>query len=567
MDRITKSLLDEFVTQNSLQSLNEEKTFEHFAGYISTSIHYSESFSTDDINVGAGDDCGIDCISIIANGNLITEVDEIDNLIELNDYLDVILVFVQAEKSSSFDMQKIGQFGFGVQDFTSEKPRLSQNASIKQKRSILNRIFSFSGKFKKGNPQCFLYYVTTGKWTGDQNLVSRKDSVINDLDNTNLFKKVVFECIDANAIQDLYRKTKNTIAKEIVFTSKTVYPDIAGVEQAYIGLLPIAEFLKLIENEDGEIVSSLFYDNVRHWQDWNPVNTEIKETLEGEITQFYFPLLNNGITIIAKQISTTGNRFIIEDYQIVNGCQTSYVLHETKASLNENVVVPIRLISTQDIEIRNSIIKATNRQTAVPEEQLYAMADFPKMLESYFPTFDGTKKLYYERRSRQYNDDDSIEKVRIINMNTLIKAFASMFLELPHRTSRNYKAILQTIGTEILNKDHVPEMYYVSAYAHYRLEYLFRSQYISSEFKSARYHILMAYRMLSNSDELPRRNSHEMTKYCNKIMETLWDEERYRELFRVATEVILKVENGNTSADNIRTEPFTEGVRALLKKA
>jgi len=161
MDRITKSLLDEFVTQNDLQPLAESKAFEHFAGYLVTSIHYNESFSTDDINVGAGNDCGIDCISIIANGSLVTEVEEIESLVELNDYLDVILIFVQSEMSSSFDMAKIGQFGFGVQDFVSEKPKLPQNSLVKKKSRILNKIFSFSSKFKKGRGLILEFRLTS----------------------------------------------------------------------------------------------------------------------------------------------------------------------------------------------------------------------------------------------------------------------------------------------------------------------------------------------------------------------------------------------------------------------
>jgi hypothetical protein len=40
-----------------------------------------------------------------------------------------------------------------------------------------------------------------------------------------------------------------------------------------LGLLPASEFLKLVENESAEIRSAIFYDNVRHWQEWNPVNT------------------------------------------------------------------------------------------------------------------------------------------------------------------------------------------------------------------------------------------------------------------------------------------------------
>ncbi|MEX1133055.1 MAG: AIPR family protein, partial [Flavobacteriales bacterium] len=441
MDRITKSLLDEFVAQNGLTNVPEETAFEHFTGYLVTSQHYTETFMPDEIHVGAGGDCGIDSISIIVNGCLISHADEIADLSETNGYLDATFIFNQAERSSAFESQKVGQFHFGVNDFLSETPSLPQNKYVKEKCEIVNEIFKQSSKFKKGNPQCFLYYTTTGKWLDDANLKSRKDSVIKDLQSLNLFRKIDFSFVDAENIQILFRSTKNAISTEVNFPERTVLPELPGIEQAYLGFLGAHEYLKLIENSNEEIITSIFYDNVRHWQDWNKVNVEIKETLENAEKNIYFPLLNNGVTIIAKKIIPTGNRFVLEDYQIVNGCQTSYVLHESRNFLTPGILIPVRIIATNNAEIRNSIIKATNRQTEVTEEQIFALADFPKKLEVYFPTFDGHKKLFYERRSRQYNSDEAIEKVRVVNMTALVRSYASIFLDLPHRTTRNYKAL------------------------------------------------------------------------------------------------------------------------------
>jgi hypothetical protein len=560
MDRITKSLLDEFVNQNGLELLAEESAFEHFTGYIVTSKHYTESFSSDDIHVGAGNDCGIDSISIVVNGCLVTEPEEVEDLSETNGYLDVTFIFNQAERSSSFESAKIGQYAYGVNDFFKTTPSLPQNDEVKKKFKIANEIFLRSSKFKKGNPQCYLYYTTTGKWVGDANLTARRDSVIKDLQDLTLFRKVDFEFVDAGKIQTLFRETKNAISTEINFPERNVLPELPGIEQAYLGLLNSLEYLKLIQNSNEEVITSIFYDNVRHWQEWNPVNKEIKDTLENDSEKIYFPLLNNGVTIIAKRIIPTGNKFVVEDYQIVNGCQTSYVLHESKQHLNSNILIPIRLISTDNPEIKNSIIKATNRQTEVTEEQLFALADFPKKLETFFPTFEGNKKLFYERRSRQYNSEEDVEKVRVINMTTLVKAYSSFFLGFPHRTSRNYKALLKLIGGEIFNKDHKLEMYYVSAFAHYKLEYLFRSGIVSSKMKSARYHLLYLFRLLVNNTSLPRPNSHEMGRYCETIMAALWDDNIVKQKFTEAATIIDQIAGGNFHNDNIRTEPFTKKV-------
>ena len=566
MDRITISLLNEFIKQNELFNFQEDTAFEHFCGSLVVSRHYSDSFPSEDIHVGAGGDCGIDCIGVVVNGCLVTEPEEINDLSERNGYLDVVFVFIQSERSSSFDSAKVGQFGFGVKDFFSESPSLVQNEKVKNFTKITEEILNRSSKFKKGNPVCHLYYVTTGKWQDDTNLIARKNMVIQDLQGLNIFELVSFEFVDATNLHKLYREFQNAISQEIVFNNRNVIPDIPGVEQAYLGLLPATEYLKLIENENQEIISSLFYDNVRDWQEWNSVNNEIKKTLEEDKSKIYFPLLNNGTTIVAKRINPTGNKFLLEDYQVVNGCQTSYVLHEMRSYVSEDILIPVRIIATQDENIRNSIIKATNRQTPIAEEHLFALSDFPKKLEAYFPSFEERYRLYYERRPRQYHSQTNVEKVRIINMTIVVRSFASMFLDLPHRTTRNYKSLLKMVEEEIFHKDHRLEPYYVASYAHYKLEYLFRSQAIEPKFKVARYHLLMAFRKLINKESLPNFNSHEMSRLCSVMMNKLWNDDEAKEIFKRAVKLVSDVSDGNLNRDNVRTEPFTKRLNNEIEK-
>ena len=57
-------------------------------------------------------------------------------------------------------------------------------------------------------------------------------------------------------------------------------------------------------------------------------------------------LLNNGVTIVADSISKTGDTFTIEDYQIVNGCQTSHVLcnFNNAGGPTGPIQIPVKLI-------------------------------------------------------------------------------------------------------------------------------------------------------------------------------------------------------------------------------
>ncbi len=557
MDRITKSLVSQFVDENGLNALPEDKAFEHFTAYLITSEHFTDSFQTEDVVVGEGADTGIDAITIIVNGSIVNDPEEIDDLASTNGYLDATFVLVQSERSSGFSTAKIGQFGYGANDFFSEEPTLPQNDDVALKFRIANEIYSKSSLFRKGNPRCFLYYATTGTWTDDQNLSARRDSVKADLDSLSIFREVSFDCYGADKLQELFQESKNAISTEITFSERTTFPDINGVEQAYLGLLPATEYLKLIQNTNEEIISSLFFDNVRDWQEWNPVNSEMMSTLENEEERYFFPIMNNGVTVVCKNINPTGNKFRIDDYQVVNGCQTSHVLYQAKEHLSDQVMIPMRLIATTDENIKNTIIKSTNRQTPVSEDQLFALSDFPKKLEAFFPTFDGKKKLYYERRSRQYAAESSVEKVRVINMTTLVRAFASIFQELPHRTTRNYKTLLRNIGDDIFNSEHKLEVYYLSAFAHYRLDYLYRSQTIAADLKPARYHLLLGFRLLNADRSLPRLNSQDMARYCNSLLELLWDDNNFAESFIQCAQVVLDIADGNLHRDNIRSETFT----------
>jgi hypothetical protein len=224
-------------------------------------------------------------------------------------------------------------------------------------------------------------------------------------------------------------------------------------------------------------------------------------------------------------------------------------------------MVPLRLIATQDEEVIASIVKATNRQTEVKEEQLIALSDFQKKLEAYFLTFNEPNRLYYERRSRQFNNVPGIEKTRIVTPANLIRAFASMYLEEPHRTTRTYRALVEKVGTDIFAPEHKLEPYYACALALYRLEYLFRNQVLESKLKPARYHILLAARLLAAPERPPLMNSHAMARYSDKLIELLSDPARAENLLVRAARTVDATAQGNFHRDHIRTQPFTEELR------
>lgn len=516
MDRIVQSYIDDFLKSQQIDEKDSSKQFEMFSSYCAVAQQYTEVFDLNDILTGAGGDCGIDGIAIIANGTIISSKEEVDDLIELNKGLsDMLFVFIQSKTSSGFSSGEMGTFGAGVVDFFSETPQFVRSQFIQEKSDLINYIFNKAVHFKS-KPCCFLYYVTTGKWVDDQNCVARKNMIIHDLEEIDLFKEVQFIPVDVKLIQKYYRNTIDVIETEIDFSQKVLLPDIPKIKQSYLGYVDYEEYLKLIVGDNGEIRKNVFYDNVRDYQGDNEVNIEIAETIKSASNKFI--LLNNGVTIICKKLTNLRNKFTLTDYQIVNGCQTSHVLYYNKEFINGNLQIPIKLIETLDEDTVNNIIKATNRQTQVTNEQLIALNEFHRQLEAFYQTFSGTQKLYYERRSKQYNYMTEVEKVRIVTISTQIKAAAAMFFDKPHLASRYYGRLLKSVDG-IFNEEHKLSPYYTCAYLLYKLEYLFRNKLLPAQYRKFRYHILMLIKYDFSDGKVPNLNSNKIENVCKKILE------------------------------------------------
>lgn len=563
MDKIIQSYMGDFLKSHEIAEKRESQQFEMFASYCAISQQYGEQFCINDIITGAGGDCGIDGIAVIANGTLINSKEEIDDLIDINKKIsELVFIFVQAKTSSTFSSSEMGTFGAGVVDFFSETPRFPRNEFIKEKYFISEYIFQ-KFVFLKEKPKCHLYYISTGKWVDDPHCVARKDIIINDLNELNIFSTIQFVPVDADLLQKFYRNTIDVAETEINFEEKVLLPEISHVKQSYLGYLDFEEYLKLIVGENGEIRKSVFYDNVRDYQGENDVNNEIAETIK--VASEKFVLLNNGVTIICKQLSNLRNKFTLTDYQIVNGCQTSHVLYYNRPIVGAAIQIPVKIIETEDEETISAIIKATNRQTEVTDEQLIALGEFHRKLEAFYNTYTGNQRLYYERRSKQYNSVTDIEKVRIISISTQIKAAASMFFDKPHLASRYYGRLLRSVDG-IFSKEHKLLPYYTCAFLLYRLEYLFRNKMLPAQYRKYRYHMLMLVKYDFCKGKVPELNANKMDNLCNDILQCANDSatlvQEISKIIGVIDRTVIDLNN----QEHTKTASLVETLRKEIEK-
>ena len=572
MDRILQSFIDSYKSDYDINA-DDTTLFEYFANYCVISKHLPEAYRNDPhlyekIHTGEGGDYGIDGIAIcIDEDKYISNLEQAKELINSQPF-SASFILVQAKTSATFDAGDMLKTGNGTLQLFSGKVETG-NRKIKKYKEIIEYIFSKAIQFKE-NPTCYIYYVTTGKWVDDKYLCQTKDKIEDDLRKLNLFSHVEFIPRDCDKLQISYKEIRNTITKKINVAKCLAFPKINGVEQAFLGLVSMKDYITLICDNEGKLQNSLFYDNVRGYLGNNQVNIDIKKTLESSTRNVQFPILNNGVTIVTKSLKHIGEEFEMTDFQIVNGCQTSNVIYHFGKNIDKNIYLTVKIICTDNSDVINDIIKSTNRQTEVKLEAFESLKPFHKKLQNYYDSYTGSDRLYYERRPREYRiyNGVTVPSYRIITLASQLLSVVSMFLDEPQSTHRYYGELLRVKKDTVFINDHLPCAYYISAYALFNIDKAIKKREISEHMKAYRYQMLMVYKYILCGNDKYYLNSHKTERACKKMEDNINNKVDFLRTLKKVEKIILETKEemasreGNTEILN-RKKEFTI---ALKKK-
>ncbi|WFE41490.1 AIPR family protein [Micromonospora sp. WMMD998] len=567
MDFILEGWTRQFQKDQELTALSDAEAFEAFAGFCVLSSYHEDDFNPDQFRMGGGDDLGIDVAAVIVNGDLLDDADEVREAVQKSKQLDVRFVVIQAKRSEKFETKVFTDLADNlVQVFRREPMTYKRSEDVANLRACVDAVYDNVSKLNKGLPKLAVHYVTTGR-PGDDLLDEKRHAAAERLRELNMFDDVEVVAVGAGQLRELYKKASEAVGASFTMPKKLPLPKIPGVEQAFLGVLPARKLVEnILTDPNGGIRKVLFYENVRDFQGYNVVNEEIRRTLQDPDRRDRFAVLNNGITIVARELTTAGEDVHIRDFQIVNGCQTCHVLFDQQESLSDGVHVNIRLIQSNDDDVIGGIVAATNRQTAVTEDDLAARESFHKKLEDYFAAHTEAHRLYYERRSRQYSGTTSVERTRVITRGQLTKAYASMVLGEPAGTGR-YARLKSKHESALFQPNHDPHVYYASAAAFYRLEWLFRNKRAFWGYRAARYHLLAGLKdRLVGTGPWPQKAAGKHA--CDKILKVVWNplesEHHFGEVLSVVVVAQQETEAerpGALLSDLVRTERFAERVR------
>jgi hypothetical protein len=152
---------------------------------------------------------------------------------------------------------------------------------------------------------------------------------------------------------------------------------------------------------------AIFRDNPRGPLGAVRVNVGIKNTLQNEGLRQYFHLLNNGLAATSESytppITTDGTTLMntfVRDFQIVNGCQTTYTIWDfwRRGGNLKGAYVNIKLIEGKTL--RDKISEYSNSQTQMKDWDFVSSDKIQKRLQAEFSKLH--LPVMYELRRGEY---------------------------------------------------------------------------------------------------------------------------------------------------------------------
>ncbi|MCB0399639.1 MAG: AIPR family protein [Winogradskyella sp.] len=544
IEPVINARFKQFKKSNDLENIPDGEAFERFVNHSILSQHQPDAFSSDTemldfVCVGGTSDMGIDGIAIKVNGILVKSNEDIQDIITRFKRIEIEFIFIQSKYKPHFNKGELNNFVDGVRDFLSEEHRFPMNQKVKAHLELKEFILSDDVIIMwDTNPKVTLYYVAMGRWGEAPDLIGVQEQFESDLEKLNIFESASFHFVDSALLKNIYDSIQNTFTT--IIDTRHIMPltDVEGVTNSCISIIYGSEFLKLISTEDGIIRKSLFNDNVRDFQGINPVNSEIFDTIKENPENFI--ILNNGITIVCDEFKQNNTKLSISNPQIVNGCQTSHVLHTAfrKGNKIDNVPLSVKFISTTDEEIVNTIVRGTNRQNIVLEEAFETTKQFHKDLEEFFNAYSlEHPNIYYERRSKQYLHNPTIKQTEKVNLKNLTQYFVAMFLNEPHKSHRHEAILLKEFANDLYQEGHSKFPYYVCAFSFLKLEELFRQKQLPLRVKSYKGHILMLLRQ-SISGYCPTfYKERAIDSHSQKVFDILLEDNKCKQHFENAVKI------------------------------
>ena len=507
--------------QNFSPEISDSDYFEIFSF---EQIMKNYDLSSDDLNDGnidGGGDGGIDGFFTFLNGELLTEDTDFVNT-KRNPKFEIFII--QAKTTDSFaelavehvtaTIKHIFDLSKDVRDFK------LYNAQLIEKVEIFRNTF---GKLLSLHPVLTIKFIYATKGNIQEihpNVKKNAELLIIALKELFRNSTAEVEFVGAKELLDFYN-----IRKDYTLQIQFHENFISTAADNYIILSNLADFYKFVTDENHQLQRHIFESNVRDYQGDVEVNKDIFLTLQ-TVDNLDFWWLNNGITILASTASIAGKVITLDNVQIVNGLQTTMEISKYfdekghyDDSQDKKRSILVRIIVTDDTEIRDRIIKATNFQTRIPPPSLRATDKIQRNIETFFLT----EGWFYDRRKNYYKNIGK-PSLKIIGIPLLSQVLMAIILREPYQARSRPTALIKSEVdyNKLFNETTSPETYLLCAKIIKKIESSIRSkfpQHSLSSKASFKFHASMVLMI-----QLTKKKDYSLQQLSKSLYDLITDE-------------------------------------------
>lgn len=578
MHIILKNHVEELARDFEYEELGVPKQFERFCNYTVVSKSYFGRFSPAIVTTDE-DDASIDGLAVIVDGDLITTVEDAKEVFKTHKTnLPVEVVFAQVKSGEQFRKEEIANFKLGLEDFLSLDPKLPNGKFNTEAIQILKVVLANLRKIRNRRPNCHVYYCTSGVYSAEREIQASFSIIERYLAETEFFNTIAVTPLGRSELIRLYAELSEKNEAKLQLIDYFGMPAMPGIPQSYVAIVNARRFVEaLIEDSEGNLRESVFEENVRSFLgNKNDVNAAIQETLKTPEKKSLFSVLNNGITIVAPELTLTPNtkELHLANYQIINGCQTSSTLQENKLLLTESVNVVAKFIESPENDASSDIISATNSQSDIPKEAFFGLRNKAKLVQKYFKAQNAEvgieNHVHFERRQGEYKHA-GFQSTRIFDVREVARCYAAMFLDLPHNAARYVATIFSASGDSLFREEDHESYYYAACLALYKYQALINGRKIGAHnYIKARWHVIQLFKWLCvGSMDTPASNSKKAEAYALKLICALnSDSKSYVKTFERCQKIIDDV--GFPTDDELKRGRYSQqlmnAARSLLAK-
>lgn len=572
MHLILKNHVAEIAADFDYVDYQESKLFEFFCNYCVVSKHFFGRFDPKNVTTNE-DDASLDGVAIVIDGDLISTEDDALAIFDTHKTnLQVDVIFSQVKSGEQFRKEEINNFKVGIEDFLSLQPELPVGKINIEAVKIFKVILSNLKKVRNRQPNAYIYYCTSGTYKAETEIKASFKIIEKYVKSTDYFFKIYVFPVGRTELLKYYADISEKNEAKLQLIDYFGMPRMPGIPQSYVGIVNAKEFVKqLVSDGDGNLKQSVFEENVRSFLGVdNDVNSAIQATLEDPAKSKLFSVLNNGITIVAPELTLTPNTKEIDltNYQIINGCQTSSTLHANYSLLSSDVNIVVKFIESANTDTAADIISATNSQSDIPKESFYGLRDKAKLVQKYFDAknmeVSPENLIYFERRQSEYRGM-SIQATRIFDVREISRCYAAMFLNQPHNSARYVQTIFSASGESLFQKEDHGSYYYAAALTLYKYQTLINGRKFGAHnFLKMRWHVILLFKWFAHKKiEVPLPASNKANSYAVKLIEILNSEDKaYIKIFEKCQAAIDKL--GMPTDDALKRGKYTADLMASI---